>query len=172
MNEWHRVPGTTPGTLYVQVFQGVYSLYDSWIWIEHSFVSLTGYTGTNCELQYNECVSNPCLNGGQCVDELNSYQCHCPGGYFGVHCEMKRNFCESNPCHNASMCVDETYSYRCICEAGFTGKLIMLHIYLWNNVIKLFIVLSEMHCYTLCEDPAMLFEINAPKLLSTSRKLG
>ena len=28
----------------------------------------------------DECVSEPCKNGGTCRDKLDSYQCDCPKG--------------------------------------------------------------------------------------------
>ena len=27
------------------------------------------------------CVSNPCTNGGSCVNNLDSYSCYCQEGY-------------------------------------------------------------------------------------------
>lgn len=46
------------------------------------------------------CASQPCLNGGQCVQtELSSYQCQCPAGFDGKNCELDARVCQSqNPC--------------------------------------------------------------------------
>ncbi|XP_061164208.1 von Willebrand factor A domain-containing protein 2-like isoform X4 [Saccostrea echinata] len=33
------------------------------------------------------CNSNPCQNGGNCIDGYNQYTCSCAQGYTGVHCE-------------------------------------------------------------------------------------
>ena len=38
----------------------------------------------------NECSSNPCLNGGTCIDGCASYTCLCTGSYGGSHCEHRR----------------------------------------------------------------------------------
>lgn len=53
------------------------------------------YTGLNCERSIDECLSNPCLNGGLCVDQHNSYSCDCLPGYYGDHCEMDVAVCET-----------------------------------------------------------------------------
>jgi len=37
----------------------------------------------------NECASNPCRNGGTCIDELNRYMCQCPNTYGGINCEFR-----------------------------------------------------------------------------------
>ena len=35
----------------------------------------------------DECLSNPCQNGGTYQDGDNSYECTCPSGYHGTNCE-------------------------------------------------------------------------------------
>lgn len=42
------------------------------------------FLGNNCEIEVNECLSQPCRNGGSCVDELNSFSCQCPPGITGI----------------------------------------------------------------------------------------
>ena len=37
-------------------------------------------------LDINECDSQPCQNGGQCLDGVNQYTCTCAAGYAGVNC--------------------------------------------------------------------------------------
>ena len=39
-------------------------------------------------LDINECSSQPCLNGGRCVDAVNGYTCDCVQGWDGVHCDI------------------------------------------------------------------------------------
>lgn len=38
----------------------------------------------------NECTSNPCQNGGTCVDRINMYICLCAAGFGGVNCELSK----------------------------------------------------------------------------------
>lgn len=35
----------------------------------------------------DECQSNPCRNGGTCVDGLASFKCVCLPSYAGLYCE-------------------------------------------------------------------------------------
>lgn len=51
--------------------------------------------GLNCEENFDECLSNPCQNGGTCYDKDNSYICSCPIGFNGTHCEYDIAVCNS-----------------------------------------------------------------------------
>ncbi|XP_053397800.1 neurogenic locus notch homolog protein 1-like isoform X1 [Mercenaria mercenaria] len=78
----------------------------------------TGYACT----EIDECASNPCENGGTCVDALNSYSCNCVAGYMDTNCETDINECAGNPCQNGGTCTDGINSYTCACVAGFDGN--------------------------------------------------
>jgi len=47
-----------------------------------------GYSGDSCQLEINECVSSPCVNGATCNDLINHYTCSCPLGYTGEEEEL------------------------------------------------------------------------------------
>ncbi len=42
-----------------------------------------GYEGPTCELDINECASNPCLRQGVCRDLPNAFECRCIQGFTG-----------------------------------------------------------------------------------------
>ena len=39
----------------------------------------------------DECVANPCQNGGSCTDRVNGHICSCIDGYNGPNCENGEN---------------------------------------------------------------------------------
>ncbi|XP_022105682.1 sushi, von Willebrand factor type A, EGF and pentraxin domain-containing protein 1-like isoform X2 [Acanthaster planci] len=80
-----------------------------------------GFGGHNCQIDINECASNPCSNGGTCVDRSNAYQCECLPGFAGATCSVDIDECSSNPCGVGNTCEDDINSYACICRLGFTG---------------------------------------------------
>ena len=50
-----------------------------------------GFSGDLCNFEYNECDSNPCINGGQCIDHIGGFSCQCSKGYQGKRCHIKVN---------------------------------------------------------------------------------
>ncbi|XP_054145421.1 coagulation factor IX [Melozone crissalis] len=55
----------------------------------------------------DQCNPNPCKNGAECKDQINSYVCWCPAGYEGKNCEIDftcaiknggcKHFCSHQP---------------------------------------------------------------------------
>lgn len=48
-----------------------------------------GYTGAVCDLNIDECLSEPCKNQGLCKDQVNDYKCECGINHVGDHCEKR-----------------------------------------------------------------------------------
>ena len=45
--------------------------------------------GNDCNT-IDECLSNPCKNGGKCVDHMNRFTCVCTPGWKGTFCEIEQ----------------------------------------------------------------------------------
>lgn len=73
-----------------------------------------GYTGSACEINIDDCASDPCLNGATCRDEVGGFKCMCPEGWTGVHCEVDVGMCQNHPCQNDAACVDLFIDYFCV----------------------------------------------------------
>nr|XP_032814130.1 ZP domain-containing protein-like [Petromyzon marinus] len=95
------------------------------------------------------CASNPCLNGGDCIEQwiywwgtLLPYYCNCHGVFYGLLCEdfgtttspsttvstTTGSQCEPNPCQNGGTCFESRSlwwnyqrSYQCICPPYWSG---------------------------------------------------
>lgn len=50
--------------------------------------------GQTCEVDINECVKNPCLNGATCENTKGNYRCGCKAGYAGRNCETNIDDCK------------------------------------------------------------------------------
>ncbi|XP_034670265.1 protein eyes shut [Drosophila subobscura] len=87
----------------------------------YSCYCIDGYTGIQCQTNWDECWSGPCQNGGTCVDGVAYYNCTCPEGFSGSQCEENVDECMSNPCQNGGQCRDRTNGYICTCQPGYLG---------------------------------------------------
>ncbi|XP_053535337.1 protein jagged-2 isoform X1 [Ictalurus punctatus] len=83
---------------------------------------LPGFTGTYCHENVNDCAPSPCVNGGTCLDGINSFSCICRNGWEGQLCDHEVNECESEPCMNGGLCVDLLNDFYCHCTDNWKGK--------------------------------------------------
>ncbi|XP_029938701.1 sushi, nidogen and EGF-like domain-containing protein 1 isoform X2 [Salarias fasciatus] len=111
---------TTPGSM------AVYVCHSGFTPVPRATQSICGIQGDwsqppVCE-EVNECLSQPCLNGGTCRNKIGSYQCVCREGFSGIRCQTDINECLSEPCKNMGTCEDQPGSFLCHCPQGFRGQ--------------------------------------------------
>ena len=102
----------------------------------------TGWTGTDCNTNIDECSPNPPCVRGTCIDCTptgpilidisdntntticpHGYICDCPAGFFGANCDIDIDACDPNQCVNGGLCEDVIGGpgYTCMCPSGYTG---------------------------------------------------
>ncbi|XP_075164329.1 cubilin [Haematobia irritans] len=77
-------------------------------------------------LETDLCRSNPCQNGGDCLNLFGSYVCKCPKNFEGTNCEKDVNECALYAgtdlgCQNGALCINQFGSYSCNCQPGWYG---------------------------------------------------
>ncbi|XP_054274028.1 cubilin-like isoform X2 [Macrosteles quadrilineatus] len=77
-------------------------------------------------LTVDECLSNPCRNGGTCQDMYNGFICNCPTNWQGKLCDEDVNECAmfagtESGCRNGATCLNKPGSYDCVCADGWFG---------------------------------------------------
>ncbi|XP_047361092.1 protein eyes shut-like isoform X7 [Vespa velutina] len=100
----------------------------------YSCYCIDGYTGINCEINWDDCWSNPCLNGGVCTDAVAAYNCTCSEGFIGINCEQKYSECANQPCLNNGTCLDYD-GFICQCPDGYSGDYCEIDASVCNDTI-------------------------------------
>ena len=89
--------------------------------------SITGYNGTNCEIEVVDdlCDPNPCFGqANRCTQDEGTYICECQSGHKGINCDIHTELgCDAVPCQNNGTCENLAGDgFVCTCEPPFTGK--------------------------------------------------
>lgn len=85
-------------------------------------VCVVGTAGESCEINYDDCYSDPCLYDAVCSDAVQGYTCDCPQGTSGTDCSFNPDECTSDPCMNDARCVNGFNTYICECLPGYYGE--------------------------------------------------
>ncbi|XP_053948471.1 cubilin homolog [Anastrepha ludens] len=77
-------------------------------------------------LELDSCKSNPCENGGTCINIFSGFICKCTKNFEGSTCQNDVNECALYAgtdlgCQNGGQCVNQHGGYNCICSAGWYG---------------------------------------------------
>ena len=86
----------------------------------------SGFQGSHCQLDVNECDLEPCGSESTCVNMPGWYYCDCRDGYRsyhnpldGSHSCVDENECESDhTCHPDTQCRNTLGGYTCMCQPG------------------------------------------------------
>lgn len=82
----------------------------------------TGFHGSYCTTDVDDCNSNPCKNDGYCKNlPGNRYECICKTGFEGERCHLNMA-CLSLPCANNGRCTLDAVGYQCSCVDGWSGE--------------------------------------------------
>ncbi|XP_038065951.1 neurogenic locus Notch protein-like isoform X2 [Patiria miniata] len=96
-----------------------------WIFFQTTYANQDKQKGFRLHFRIltDECGSDPCQNGAECMKGDKAFSCACVAGFTGQLCETDIDECGSDPCQNGAECVDAVNGVSCTCAAGFTGPL-------------------------------------------------
>lgn len=88
------------------------------------------FAGPTCQINLLPCSSNPCLNNGTCINQLENktFFCKCCLGknqsilYYGKNCEKKIDLCTNETCSKHGICYESDYETKCKCFNGYLGQ--------------------------------------------------
>ena len=83
---------------------------------------IDGYTGIQCQTNWNECWSSPCLNGGSCVDGVASYNCTCAEGFTGASLRYRYTIHYVLLSYYTSILSEHQHMHRVPCAIYYSGK--------------------------------------------------
>ncbi|XP_018413790.1 PREDICTED: protein crumbs homolog 2-like [Nanorana parkeri] len=79
-----------------------------------------GWEGPRCEVNIDDCKSQPCAHG-LCIDLEANYRCDCFPGYTGRNCDTNVDDCQHHRCLNRGTCLDGLNNYTCQCPTTYAG---------------------------------------------------
>uniref|UniRef100_A0A7M4F227 EGF-like domain-containing protein n=1 Tax=Crocodylus porosus TaxID=8502 RepID=A0A7M4F227_CROPO len=132
-----------------------------------------GFSGSQCEVDINECSSRPCKNNATCLDLINRFSCNCTPGYYGSLCELDIDECEVLPCLHGGSCLNKLGGYLCLCLPGFTGIIHSLNVNLFSQgrwLSPLFCIFELLHKQRHSSMPRGVYLTNKKQWLLNSAK--
>ncbi|XP_062593761.1 neurogenic locus notch homolog protein 2-like [Saccostrea cucullata] len=81
----------------------------------------TGWHGTNCDEDFNECDTADFCRHGNCTNTIGGFHCSCPISSSGLRCRYDGDECIMELC-NGGECVNQVRGYECLCKNGTMGK--------------------------------------------------
>ena len=88
------------------------------------------FSGENCEIADEECLSGYCARGSLCKPNYKSLArgnafpyCICPSDQFGARCDIEDDLCQPNPCQNGGSCFPSARPDQlvCLCSKEYYG---------------------------------------------------
>ena len=112
------------------------------------------YNGSECEINIDECLPNPCAPNGECIDGVHGFICNCNPGFTGELCLTNIDDCEGINCSGNGECLDEVNSFTCACGPGYSGQLCdtegIASYIVYKNLFCLFLIVYII-CDLLCK---------------------
>eukprot|EP00062_Callorhinchus_milii_P000230 gi/632934079/ref/XP_007898813.1/ PREDICTED: mucin-4 [Callorhinchus milii] len=82
----------------------------------------TGFSGSECQTETNECQIINCFPGANCNDSSGCGPCPAGLSGNGEQCTDIDECNDMNPCSQNATCTNLIRSYNCSCHAGFSGN--------------------------------------------------